>query len=590
MQHLEMIDCEELLGTRMSRAAVVSQINKFSRDQVILFLTDLLLLLFNEDWNSNPLILDTLATELLSPKLLARYSEIQRHHADWCRKEKIEFYPRPFISPFHCFHLLRVTFCEHRGESENLIGSQDDVYDLGLAIVGCSEKVLAPASDSLSGAVEELIRHGCFLGKQKDLIAYITRFHALFFEMGTIPDFFFDNKSLAANFEKETGLALEVYFSVGFLIAAQFVQLDLKTMMQRPLVDRRELYNRPWKEFFRDSQISEKDIELAKTFYCKNLAEFKAYFDVPNQNHFDYDLVPFMMTPLVELDSKQIAVSFLPYLFGRLALGPYWILLASIHRRNSRLFGEFQNSWGLLFEAYVRKVFIENSLETEFCDDNHLFDEPYVGSKRRYKKGSDIIAYVPEQECIYLFEVTASAVTLDAWSGANNIEAFEKVRTKIITDKSKSFQRNIDDLRSGELGFAKVTNWSIKTIRPYIILLEAFPHHQILEDGVEGVIRSSKAMRRMTQVHEDWVVDDIRMIDIQDFEVLMDLNRVKRWWSILEQWNSSLILKDHTLAELLVTYDAASVRGKFVSKRYDAALKMALECVFAPEQIEQFEL
>ncbi len=498
---------KQLSGKTIPRAALVSRMQKFDRLSLLKFAATLGLTLECDRGSYSTEYQIRLAEQLLPPYLFNSYKFHEDLRAVLAKARNRKFSVSPLITPLHVLNFLKQVIVNHVGKiesSDNYLLSRDEAREAFSLLLAFGDHLESSAATPLDfaeeskQAIKELTRATILLSSEpaKRLIG---RYFRMCFEVSTEVDKSPELKVFAALFEHATGLSLAKYFSIGLATLCKFSNVSLLKASNQEYQPISEQITLNWNLFFDATALSADEKRISKTAFCESLSKTrKAFTDSidsselsKSEKSFEYDLLPLIQKPLIELESNSAIPAHLPFILEKFTSNLYWPVADSLE---TAMKGHFTQYWGNITQRYVEEIFKTDLIPFSNIKRSAIFYDPKYNLRGAERRGSDIIIYDHKLAELFLFEVTYSGLRLEAGSLQDNLQALSFGMDKLI-DKARQLNTVINDLRSRDLSLADIDISKVKRFRPFVITLQPYPLWNFLWqsypsvwDGLYGLI------------------------------------------------------------------------------------------------------
>jgi len=320
---------------------------------------------------------------------------------------------------------------------------------------------------------------------------------------------------LADKFNEITGIDIELYFSLLYVIWLHYSQTLKKDILTDP---GKFLLSQKLFGAMRDG-VKSKVINLfevvsgSRSFYKE---ELKKQTRKLGKYYFTFHGI--WKKPFYKIQKDTYFPLDMQYIEERATIGLYWTIADYlISSKNDKEKDKFFGYYGRIFESLIVDV----------------FKRAFGGKPKRifvegedYAHGVDVIVYYPG--VLFFFEITTSTIPRDVIVGAD-YKAFEKELAKIFmggkTRKSKGRIVKLDEaikaFTSGELKLEGVNKKDIKLIYPTVIFQLAPPQVSGLWDWYFEIMNITKNNSGDELLGQNW--RNLQFLDVEELFILEQL-------------------------------------------------------------------
>lgn len=370
-------------------------------------------------------------------------------------------------------------------------------------------------------------------------------------------------------FHQATGVNLSDYLSIGLSIIVSYLRFRNE---DRRLPDNPNFILLQPTQLFRDSVVEPEIIERIFKMISASLPHFVHTVRDQDRRELAYDFLEMKTTPLLQLDGGIFMPFSLDFLFERLTLGVYWVILDHLNAAYGRsLSNQFTRYNGFLFQEYVTSLTSELAKRTEKDAEEMVLDQLYYVGRQEHRT-PDIILFGSD----YAILIEASATRLQAkrTTALGIPEAFEQDCEKIIFHNVRSLNTFIENFKSGNVSFDEVATDEIRIFYPVIITIEGFLKYPIIDRFLENTIRERSLL-------SDEEIAGLSILHVQDLENLEGYSAAT-FIEALEEWHrdSEELIPDEPFSQLLDSLPKRQDESDWIGQITDRAFRESAALVF----------
>ncbi|MBA4074664.1 MAG: hypothetical protein C0508_06440 [Cyanobacteria bacterium PR.023] len=553
----------ELTGAPRPLKELRARINRFEIIELLGLACELGVYLHNDGILNTDLQVG-MAQTFLDKDIYARYCNLQDAHQEELRGGPFS-YLRPLFTPTLLIHYVKRVLIEHTGLGTEKFDSKNKPIETNLVAQGIlgytnylarESKRVKREPQRTQEIAKEFFRNAAF-SSQESVSNLLRRYYLLFFDYARRPElkakYKIDIDQVFAESSEASDVPLKEFFAIGFGVRIKFMQFKyinnlLNANQKKPPV----AVN--WREHFKDVKIGKDTLLKIKKLYSQTIEEAQTSLKATaadDAKAFDYQMLPLIKRPLLELSDDWHVITHLPFLDERFTHGIYWIIADALSADKTR-FASFKNLWGFAFQQYLWELFTKHvAPESKLSPYLTFYDKEYGQSNS--KQASDIICFLAdERKELLLFELTTSQIRAEATTKVDNWQTVLDDTKRITTNKAKQLNRNIQDIRSGELVLAGVNPSEIKTYRPVIVTLKPYPSLRFLWAGIDGFFTGiTSELQGMPELAKADVVP-LKVVCAEEFEKLIDIARAGHsFFDTLKEWADHPQMQEYSLDHFL---------------------------------------
>jgi hypothetical protein len=478
---------EELFGDRMTEEQLIGALKSFAVEDCVEALSRLSCMVEGSS------IIDP-ARQL---RILRRvgpgddFADAVRHLVDVTGGKS----PRAFFFPQQTQHLMRLVlrYCDRRPR---------DYFDGG-RLTGHFVKVVFGVTDLMEPEMPEAtLQEGlAFILRQSGLhgserMYLLIRYYDLLVRRWPQVHGAGAGFDPGAAFERHTGVTLEDFFKVGFMIYTRFLShVDLENEPVGFALDP--------PRYFAEALVPQPIWKTVVDMLCASPAELCRRLDEEDDCYgpTTYRAHSFDRRPLVRFDNGWVVPCSFAALERAVTEGAFWIL-ADAAEAEGRRREDFTSPFGKVFESFAQTA-LERIAALEAAPPAVYRDFAY-GPKRSRALSSDM-TFVYEREAIF-FEVATGRLNVATQTRGDTTAFVHDVR-RLILKKARQLRLRYNDFTLfGTLKFDGIGRERIQIVWPVIVLIEGFPLMPPILGEVERRVRAEgwpKGAPRITFINAD---------------------------------------------------------------------------------------
>jgi hypothetical protein len=590
---------EQLNGKTWPKAELVALLNKFDLLNLLKFTSTLGLTLECDSGSYSTEYQVKLAEKLLPRELASKYKFLQGIRAAIAKTRKRKFNISPLVTPLHVLNFLKHAIVNHAGTVD--LGHCDkfsmelaqEAFMLLLAFGAHLESAATTPlnfEEESKQAIKELTRATILLGSEPAK-RLICRYFRMCFEISKTAKKEQELEVFPTLFEDATGISLAKYFSVGLATLCKFSNVSLLEVTSQEHLPISDHITMNWKAFFAATALTDAEKEVAERAFCGNLLDTREAFQSLTddsgksklEKSFEYDLLPFIQRPMIELGSDISIPSHLPFILEKFTASLYWPVADSL---KDPMKGHFSHYWGNITQMYVEEIFKGDIVPFSTIKRSGVFYDPSYNLRGLPRSGSDIIIYDHKLAELFLFEVTYSGLRVETGSLTDNLQALSAGMDKLI-EKARQINTVIKDLKNGDLALSGIEVNKIKKFRPFIITLQPYPLWNFLWQSCPDVWSGLYQRLTRRELLQDEDVAELRILSVSEIENLGALQRAKYdSLGILRDWPQDKRWGMEPLRNYLHFHFRSKGNFAFTDELYSKAYRLTQHTLFPDDKAE----
>jgi len=386
---------------------------------------------------------------------------------------------RTFFFPQQTQHLMRLVlrYCDRRPR---------DGFDGG-RLVGQFIEVIFGVTDILEPEMQEAtIQEGlAFMLRQSGLhrskrLYLLTRYYDLLVRRWPQVHDTAGSFDPGAAFERHTGVTLEDFFKVGFIIYTRF-------LAHVELEDEPTGFALDPPRYFGEALIAPRVWRTVVELLSARADELRRRLDEEDDRYgaTTYRAHTFDRKPLVRFDNGWVV----PCSFGALERavteGAFW-LLADAAEAEGRRREDFTGPFGKVFERFAQAS-LERVAALEGAPPA-VYRDFHYGPKSARALSSDM-TFVYQHDAIF-FEIATGRLRVATETRGDTSSFVHDVR-RLVLKKARQLRLRYQDFSFGKLRFGEAGHERIRTVWPVIVLIEGFPLMPPIIGEVERLVRKA---------------------------------------------------------------------------------------------------